>query len=77
MNMDTQHAETNANYWISQLTRGLGFKHRAPVAVKEIKKFAQKAMGTKDVRVDPSLNSATWALGVKSVPRRIRVRLSR
>ncbi|KAK9900231.1 60S ribosomal protein L31 [Cystobasidium minutum MCA 4210] len=62
---------------LHKLTKGLGFKHRAPTAVKEIKKFAQKSMGTTDVRIDPSLNSATWALGVKSVPRRIRVRLSR
>lgn len=34
-------------------------------------------MGTKDVRIDPSLNAATWQLGIKSVPRRVRVRLSR
>ncbi|KAL7007518.1 60S ribosomal protein L31B [Cystobasidiomycetes sp. EMM_F5] len=58
-------------------TRGLGWKHRAPTAIKEIREFAQKAMGTKDVRIDPSLNAATWQLGIKSVPRRVRVRLSR
>ena len=34
-------------------------------------------MGTKDVRVDPKLNKALWAHGIKNVPRRIRVRLSR
>jgi large subunit ribosomal protein L31e len=58
-------------------TKSLGFKHRAPTAVKEVKKFAEKAMGTKDIRIDPSLNAAIWQLGIKSVPRRIRVRLSR
>ena len=35
---------------------GIGFKHRAPRAIKEIKKFAQKQMGTEDVRVDVRLN---------------------
>lgn len=50
---------------------------RAPTAIKEIRKFAEKTMGTKDVRIDPSLNGATWQLGIKSVPRRVRVRLSR
>jgi large subunit ribosomal protein L31e len=34
-------------------------------------------MGTKDVRVDTKLNKAVWATGVRNVPRRIRVRLSR
>jgi large subunit ribosomal protein L31e len=34
-------------------------------------------MGTKDVRMDPSLNKQVWARGVKAVPHRIRVRLSR
>lgn len=58
-------------------TRSLGWKHRAPTAVKEIRTFAEKAMGTKDVRIDPSLNAATWQLGIKSVPRRVRVRIER
>lgn len=34
----------------------IAFKKRAPRAIKEIKKFAQKEMGTKDVRVDVNLN---------------------
>lgn len=53
-----------------------GFKKRAPRAVGEIKKFATeviikrllvtlKMMGTKDVRVDSSLNKAVWAHGIK------------
>ena len=32
---------------------------------------------TKDVRLDPQLNKAVWANGIKGVPRRIRVRISR
>ena len=34
-------------------------------------------MGTSDVRLDPKLNQALWAQGIKSVPHRIRVRLER
>ncbi|KAJ3328465.1 60S ribosomal protein L31 [Blyttiomyces sp. JEL0837] len=56
---------------------GRTFKKRAPHAIKVIKSFAEKAMGTKDVRLDPTLNHAVWARGVKSVPHRIRVRLAR
>lgn len=37
------------------------FKKRAPRAVKEIKKFAQKAMKTSDVRLDVKLNKAVWS----------------
>ncbi|KAJ1703163.1 hypothetical protein LUZ63_002942 [Rhynchospora breviuscula] len=56
---------------------GCTFKKKAPKAVKEIRKFAQKAMGTTDVRVDVKLNKQIWSQGVRSVPRRIRVRISR
>jgi large subunit ribosomal protein L31e len=34
-------------------------------------------MGTKKVLLDPSVNSAIWGNGIKSVPHRIRVRLHR
>merc|ERR1712012_1090033 len=53
---------------------GIGFKYRAPRAVKEIKKFAEQAMGTKDVRIDTRLNKAIWAKGIKV---RMRIRLAR
>merc|ERR1711890_67996 len=56
---------------------GIGFKYRAPRAVKEIKKFAEKQMGTSDVRIDMRLNKAIWAQGVRGVPFRMRVRLAR
>merc|ERR1712072_160175 len=56
---------------------GIGFKYRAPRAVKEIKKFAEKQMGTKDVRIDTRLNKAIWAQGVRGVAFRMRVRLAR
>uniref|UniRef100_A0A7S3PMV4 60S ribosomal protein L31 n=1 Tax=Aplanochytrium stocchinoi TaxID=215587 RepID=A0A7S3PMV4_9STRA len=53
------------------------FKRKAPRAVREIKKFAEKAMGTKDVRIDSKLNKFVWSKGVRNVPHRVRVRLSR
>ncbi|KZV64001.1 hypothetical protein PENSPDRAFT_677834 [Peniophora sp. CONT] len=56
---------------------GRSFKSRAPTAVKAVVTFAQKAMGTSDVRLDPKLNQALWARGIKNVPHRIRVKLER
>ena len=56
---------------------GIGFKRRAPRAIKEIKKFAMKQMGTADVRIDTRLNKHVWHKGVKNVPFRVRVRLAR
>mmetsp|Transcript_13270 Transcript_13270/g.24905 ORF Transcript_13270/g.24905 Transcript_13270/m.24905 type:complete len:115 (-) Transcript_13270:105-449(-) len=62
---------------LAKYTHKITFKKRAPRAIKEIKKFAQKAMGTKDVRIDSKLNKFVWSRGVKNVPNRVRVRLSR
>ncbi|XP_077210483.1 large ribosomal subunit protein eL31-like [Tasmannia lanceolata] len=56
---------------------GCTFKKMAPKAIKEIRKFAQKAMGTTDVRVDVKLNKQIWSRGIRSVPRRVRVRIAR
>ncbi|XP_057966982.1 large ribosomal subunit protein eL31-like [Malania oleifera] len=56
---------------------GCTFKKKAPKAIKEIKKFAQTAMATKDVRVDVKLNKHIWSRGIQSVPRRLRVRIAR
>ncbi|KAG6829258.1 60S ribosomal protein L31 [Tricholoma furcatifolium] len=56
---------------------GRSFKKRAPWAVKSIVDFAQKHMGTQDVRLDPRLNQAVWAQGIKTVPHRMRVKLER
>ncbi|XP_055821964.1 60S ribosomal protein L31-like [Solanum dulcamara] len=53
------------------------FKKKAPTAIKKIQKFAVKAMGTKDVRVDVKLNKHIWSRGIRSVPRRVRVRTAR
>merc|ERR1711890_118158 len=56
---------------------GIGFKYKAPRAIKEVKKFAEKQMGTNDVRIDTRLNKHVWSQGVRGVPFRIRVRLAR
>merc|ERR1712036_139162 len=56
---------------------GIGFKYRAPRAVKELRKFAEKQMGTPDVRIDTRLNKHLWSQGVRNVPYRVRVRLAR
>jgi hypothetical protein len=45
--------------------------------VAEVKKFALKAMGTSDVRIDQKLNKALWKTGIKNVPNRVRVRIAR
>merc|ERR1712136_353251 len=49
----------------------------APRAIKAIRDFAQKQMGTQDVRIDTRLNKHLWSKGVKGVPVRVRVRLAR
>ncbi|KAJ3010361.1 60S ribosomal protein L31 [Thoreauomyces humboldtii] len=56
---------------------GKSFKKRAPTAIKAIREFAHKTMGTSDVRLDTDLNKAIWARGIKSIPHRVRVRLAR
>ncbi|OAD60087.1 60S ribosomal protein L31 [Eufriesea mexicana] len=56
---------------------GVGFKKRAPRAIKEIRKFAEKQMGTPDVRIETRLNKQLWSKGIRNVPFRVRVRLSR
>ncbi|KAI8873212.1 hypothetical protein GQ42DRAFT_160706 [Ramicandelaber brevisporus] len=56
---------------------GATFKKRAPKAIKAVKEFALRAMGTADVRLDPELNKQLWTRGVKAVPHRIRVRIAR
>lgn len=62
---------------IHKRLHGVGFKRRAPRAIKEIRKFAERQMGTQDVRVDTRLNKFIWSQGIKNVPYRVRVRLAR
>ena len=53
------------------------FKKKAPKALTEIRTFAVKNMQTDDVRIDPEVNRFIWRQGIRNIPRRIRVRLSR
>merc|ERR1711976_645804 len=62
---------------IHKRIHGIGFKRRAPRAIKEIKKFAEKMMNTPDVRIDTRLNKHIWSKGVRNVPYHVRVRLAR
>eukprot|EP00999_Lentomonas_sp_LEN2_P001616 NODE_2684_length_520_cov_177.753181_g2634_i0.p1 GENE.NODE_2684_length_520_cov_177.753181_g2634_i0~~NODE_2684_length_520_cov_177.753181_g2634_i0.p1 ORF type:complete len:118 (-),score=35.85 NODE_2684_length_520_cov_177.753181_g2634_i0:74-427(-) len=62
---------------LKKCCHGLTFRKRAPRAVKEIKAYATRLMGTKDVRVDTKLNKACWSKGMKATPTRIRVRMER
>jgi len=56
---------------IHKRIHGVGFKKRAPRALKEIWKFAMKEMGTPDVHIDTRLNKAIWAKGIRNIPYRI------
>jgi len=62
---------------LSKRTHKMTFKKKAPRAIKEIKKFAAEAMGTKDVRIDSGLNKHIWSRGIRNPPVRVRVRLTR
>merc|ERR1712055_1101775 len=62
---------------IHKRIHGVGFKYRAPRAIKEVRKFAEKMMGTPDVRIDTRLNKHMWSQGIRNVPYRVRVRLAR
>ncbi|KAI0225240.1 60S ribosomal protein L31 [Lamellibrachia satsuma] len=62
---------------IHKRIHGIGFKKRAPRSIKALRQFAEKMMGTPDVRIDTRLNKHMWSKGVKNVPFRVRVRLAR
>ncbi|XP_037944768.1 60S ribosomal protein L31 [Teleopsis dalmanni] len=62
---------------LAKRVHNIGFKKRAPRAIKEIRKFAEKEMGTTDVRIDTRLNKHIWSKGIRSTPFRVRVRLAR
>jgi large subunit ribosomal protein L31e len=47
------------------------------MAIKEIRKFSQKAMGTSDVMLDVKLNKHIWSRDVRNVPTRVHVHIAR
>ncbi len=60
-----------------KLAHRVQFKKKAPRAVSEIRKLVTKMMKTEDVRIDPKLNQFIWNQGIRNLPRRVRVRISR
>uniref|UniRef100_A0A8I3PM92 Large ribosomal subunit protein eL31 n=1 Tax=Canis lupus familiaris TaxID=9615 RepID=A0A8I3PM92_CANLF len=54
-----------------------GFQEACPSGTQRDPEFAMKEMGTPDVLIDTRLNKAVWAKGIRNVPYRIHVRLSR
>jgi len=58
-------------------THGVTFKKKAPRALQEIRRFAENAMGTVDVRIDTLVNKFIWNKGIRYIPNRVRVRLHR
>jgi large subunit ribosomal protein L31e len=62
---------------LSKFTLGKPFKKRAPTAVRRLRDYVEKVMSTKDVRIDTSVNKFIWSQGIRNLPTRIRVRLSR
>ena len=53
------------------------FKKKGKRAINEIRKFAQKQMWTKDVRLDSELNHYIWQDGIRNIPNRVRIRISK
>ena len=74
-----QMTEESRDVTINLLTRvhKIAFKKKAKRAVSEIRKFAAKQMKTDDVRVDTRLNQFVWSNGIRYVPRKVRVRMTR
>ena len=62
---------------VHKLAHRTQFKKKAPKAVKAIRQWVAKLMRTTDVRVDPKLNQFIWSQGVRNLPHRVRVRISR
>jgi len=51
--------------------------HRAPRAINMIREFARHHMKIQDIRIEEDLAHQIWARGVRSPPRKIRVRMSK
>jgi large subunit ribosomal protein L31e len=51
--------------------------HRAPRAINMIKEFARHHMKTSEIKIEEDLAHQIWARGVRSPPRKIRVRMNK
>ena len=52
-------------------------RHRAVRAINMIKEFASRHMKTNEVKIDEEVSHIIWARGVRSPPRKIRVRMTK
>jgi large subunit ribosomal protein L31e len=62
---------------LHKLTHRTQFKKKAPRALKEIRNLVAKLMKTDDVRIDSRLNQFIWSNGIRNLPKKVRVRISR
>lgn len=62
---------------LHKLTHSIQFKKKAPRALSEIRKLVSKLMRTPDVRIDARLNEFIWSNGIRNLPKKVRVRVSR
>ena len=51
--------------------------HRAVRAINMIKEFARRHMKTYDIKIDEEISHIIWARGVRSPPRKIRVKMTK
>ena len=57
--------------WIAQKFR------RAEKAMTVLKEFAERHMKPSELIIDPSVNEAVWARGIKNPPRKLRVKMTK
>lgn len=57
--------------WVGQRYR------RAELAVRELRRFANRHMKPEEVIIETEVNELIWANGIQNPPRKIRVRMSR
>jgi len=57
--------------WIVQKFR------RAEKAMMVLKTFTERHMKPTEIVIDPSVNEAIWARGIKNPPRKIRVKMTK
>jgi large subunit ribosomal protein L31e len=62
---------------VHKLTHRIQFKKKAPRAISEIRKLVAKLMRTDDVRIDTKLNQFIWSSGIRNLPKKVRVRVTR
>ncbi len=52
-------------------------QHRAVRAINMIREFARKHMKTQEIKIDEEVSHLIWSKGVRSPPRKIRVRMTK